>query len=124
MSNKNKILLFLLICASLISCRSKHHTQISTSDSGNELRFTAFFPTSKTEKVERFIHKSLQPANLFANGHEEVDATMVLSDDTRLHIKSAAGRLKIEFDKNRNSEASYERVRKLCEGIKEIIVAQ
>jgi hypothetical protein len=51
----------------------------------------------------------------------EVDEDITLRDNTRFHIYSKPGEIEIDFDKNENSEASCERLRELCEEIKEIL---
>ena len=44
-----------------------------------------------------------------------------MDDNTSFYIKSYPGKLKIKFNKNQNSEASYFKIKSLCEGINEVI---
>ena len=50
--------------------------------------------------------------------HTTIDAEVTLDDGTQLYIKNKPGELEINFDKDKNSIASYHEVKALGEGLK------
>ena len=81
----------------------------------------AYFSNSKMRKVEEFMdHKIGRTSNMtFAN--TRIDGTLALNDHTTFYIKKYPGFLEIKFDKGENSYESYQRIKAMCQGIKEVI---
>jgi len=120
---------FILIAASLIllnvlsSCYNYHSNDdvsISIKEDDNEYRLSARFDDRKTRAIQNYICEFAEQRNFFKAGHH-IDGTVTLDDNTRVYIKSYEGHLKIKFDKEENSDESYEKVQEMCEGIKELL---
>ena len=110
----------LLTC--LISCRGPGgDTSIRIDDSKNVYQLTAYFPQEKAASVKRYINSWLSEGDLFTPNNDHVDVTAELKDHTRFHLKSGSGKIRIEFRKSENSDDSYERIKKMCEGIKKVL---
>lgn len=109
----------------LSSChwhRGNHEVSVSVNDEEDIYQFSARFDDNKTIAVERYIKQCTEDGHIFKyGGHGDMDATLILDDNTRVYIRSREGRLKIKFNKEENSEESYERIRDMCEGIKELL---
>jgi len=50
-----------------------------------------------------------------------IDGRLTLDDRTTFFIKKFSGHVEIKLDKGENSPGSYERIKSLCEGIKEVL---
>jgi len=99
-----------------------HDVSISINDDGDIYQMTARFHDSKTRAVENYIRECTEDGHIFKyGGHGKMDATLTLDDETKVYIKSREGMLKIRFNKEENSEESYERIKDMCEGIKNLL---
>ncbi len=94
---------------------------ISIKDSDDEYKLSARFDKNKTRAVQNFIEDYTDNNGLFKSANSEVDGKITLGDNTMVYIKSKRGKLKIQFDKDENSEESYERIKNMCEGIKDLL---
>ncbi len=117
---KSVILLSALLLM-LSSCHRHRHynTSISISESSNVFQLNASFNPSKTRKLQDYIDSHLESNVSFVN--TEMDAVVTLDDETRFYMRSYPGFVRIRFNKKENSEESYEKIRGLCEGIKEVV---
>lgn len=116
-----KLIIPLLISALVLtSCFNKKNISVAIVENQDKLELTAKYKPSKTYAVERFIKSQLESTQAFNNtGNTGVIA--VLNDNTKVYIKSSKGKLNINLSKQENSEASYYRVKKMCEEVKDII---
>jgi hypothetical protein len=106
------------------SCFRYHDNDVSISikEDDEEYRLSARFDDSKTRAVQNYIKDCTSPNSIFNHGgHNEIDATLTLDDNTRFYIKSYEGRLKIKLNKEENSEESCERIKEMCEGVKQLL---
>jgi hypothetical protein len=110
--------LTIMICFSCSNFHNDHNISINISESSHKYRLSAYYNRAKDEKVHRYINECIQPARLT---DDYVNATTTLDDNTIFYIRSTSGELSIKLDKRENSEASYRRVKKICEGIKEVL---
>lgn len=115
------ILVAVLTTTSCIHFENDTNISLAYRDSDDEYSFTGNFEEHKTAKVEDYIEKSLHENWLFGQVEDREDYTATLEDKTKIHIKASHGKLKIVLDKDENSRSSYLRVKKVCEGIKEIL---
>ena len=116
------VLFFISVLSSCHWHHSSHDVSVSINDDEDIYLFSARFDDSKTVAVERYIKQCTEDGHIFKyGGHGDMDATLTLDDNTRVYIRSREGRLKIKFNKEENSEESYERVKDMCEGIKELL---
>jgi hypothetical protein len=119
------LITYFLVLASLCSsCMWNHHegdTAISISDTKSSFSVSAYYDKNKTRKVQQCIDKHLGSNNNISFVNAQTDARITLDDKTKFYIRSYPGELKIKFDKEENSFESYTEIRKMCEGIKNII---
>lgn len=120
-----KSILFIATCISLTalfsSCFSYQSNNVSVTINDDEDQYTlsATFQERKTRAVQNYINEYAGGATIIKSGR--ADATVTLDDETAFYIRSKRGKLKIKFDKEENSAAAYEKVKAMCEGIKEIV---
>jgi hypothetical protein len=108
----------------LSSCFNYHDNDVSISiqEDEEEYKLSAHFEDRKTKAVQNFIKEyTASTINFKSSNNNYLDATVTLDDNTRFYIKSKEGLLKIKFDKEENSEASYEKVKEMCEGVKDLL---
>ena len=103
--------------------RHYHDVSISINDDEDIYQLSARFDERKTHDIEMYLKECAKSIDgrYVSGGHDYIDANLILDDDTRVYVKSHDGRLKIKFNKENNSAASYERVKDMCEGIKQLL---
>ena len=113
----------LFVVASFSSClwHHRHHSSITISESGDEYQLSASFDKNKSRKIQRLLDRELGRDYDASFQNECVDGEISLHDRTVFYIRSLPGRLKIVFDKSENSEESGEKIRELCEDIKDAL---
>lgn len=84
-------------------------------ESGDIYQFRAVYNKNKTAAIQHYIDNELH-TDFFSNAN--LDAKVVLNDETSFHMKAAPGLLSIKFDKSDNSHESYLLVKNLAEKIK------
>ena len=94
---------------------------ISVTDTDDTYALSAKFDQNYTERVQDYINHSIKPTDLFRSAHDYFNVITRLKDNTEFHIKESPGKLEVEFDKKKNSYASYQRIRKMCEGISNLL---
>lgn len=94
---------------------------ISVTDTDDTYALSAKFDENYTGRVQDYINHSIKPTDLFRSAHDYFNVTTRLKDNTEFHIKESPGELEVEFDKKKNSYASYQRIRKICEGISNLL---
>ena len=82
---------------------------------------SAHFARSKTRAVHEYMDKKLGYPNNVSFVNSEIDATLTLQDQTTFYVKSYPGELELKLDKEKNSYEAYERVKRMCEGIKSVV---
>ncbi len=120
-------ILFLLLVTAVVftGCGyGKNNVNIAVTDTDRWYEFSAHFSEDKTARVQRYINKSVGPDAIFTPANSQFDNDAVLADSTRFHLQSSAGNLAIRLNKQENSGASYKRVQRMCEGIREIIAGK
>jgi hypothetical protein len=81
---------------------------------------TAKFNPDRTAAVERWLDKELASGDVsFTNN--EIDGNITLDNQATFYIKKSPGFLNIKLDKEKNSDAMYQKVRSVCEGINEVV---
>lgn len=123
MKNRPLIIAVLLIIIVLSSCyyHHSHDVSISIQEDEEEYRLLARFDERKTKLVQNYINQHAGNNNVFKTGRVKIDASTTIEDDIPVYIKFHPGRLKIKFNKEENPEESYEKVKDMCEGIKDLL---
>jgi len=109
----------LISMGTLLSCGEPNDVRISVLDSDDKYEFFAKFDVKKTRDIQNFINSQIAPRK-FAVG-QDVAVTTTLSDNTEFELMESKGKVRIRLDKEKNSVASYKRIKKICEGIKKEI---
>src|SRR5689334_6390167 len=120
---KQAFLFLMLISAGFISCKWHHHgnTDISYSERDHYYSMKAWFNKSKTRKVENYMDDKIGDRSNTSFTNTRIDGEIALDDHTTFYIKKYPGFLEIKFDKEKNSYDSYQRIKAMCEGIKEVV---
>ncbi len=95
------------------------NVSISIQESDDEYRLKASFNERDTREIQNFIRDFTEQKEIFNSQNEHIELT--LDDDTKFSIRSHRGQLNIKFDKEENSSASYERIKDMYEGVKELL---
>lgn len=101
-----------------------HNISITVSEEKDYYEFSANYDRSNTGRVEGYINSEISPDRLANSENDYVDANTSLPDNTRFYIKESPGKLKIKLDKRENSTASYYRIKKMCEGVKQLLAGK
>jgi hypothetical protein len=126
--NMRITLYLLLICLGLLAsgCHltQSDNLEVSVSESEEFYEFTASYEESKTRDVQKFINQSIKPSQLFTSTDDVLDITTQLKDKTRFQLKSSPGKLKIRLNKQENTEASYERIKNMGDGLRSLLTKE
>lgn len=120
-----KAFALLAVCA-LVFCiffaYATDKTSFSVSDNNETYKITASFNKKNNKAVQRVLHRFVKPNNIFGgDGSVTYDGSITLSDKTSFDIKFFPGELKIKMDKTKNSEAAYNKMKKMSEELGEAI---
>ena len=81
----------------------------------------ADYKRSQTHAVQVYLNDHLLNGQVKLKRNDYVDREITLDDKTTFHINSNPGSLNIRIDKTENSEEQCERIRVVCEDLKEIL---
>lgn len=116
-------LFFMLSLTTLFAACNRHgDVDVSVKESDDEYRFKAYYNEDRTDEVYDFINKSMSPNKLFRNDDDVVNGETAFDDGARFRIKARKGELVISIDKGKDNQESVARIRKMCQGLKEVIV--
>lgn len=94
--------------------------KFTVSESDDWYRISADYPEKKTRKVQRCLDEYLEPSGMsFVNAR--IDGDIALDNKANFYINTSPGTLKIKLDKHKNSTASYRRMKKLSEELKDVL---
>ena len=121
-----KLFYFITCCmfsvSMLTSCsKSEGRTSITHSESEDVYKLVASYPTDKTDKVQRYMDTALEPGRGISFRNTEMDANLTLDNKMSFYIKSSPGELKIEMNKNNNSQENYLKMKEMGKGIKDAL---
>lgn len=124
MKNRPFIIAVLLIIIVLFSCNfhhDGHDVAVSISEDEEEYRFSAWFDESKTREIQNYMSNHFDGNDIFKGGNIKIEATTTFEETVPVYIKFRPGKLKIKFNKEESPEESYEKVKDMCEGIKQLL---
>jgi len=112
-----------LLFASLASCTwyDNGNMDISYNEWSHYYSMKAHFNKSKTRKVETYMDERIGDRSNMSFVSTRIDGQITLDDHTTFYIKKYPGFLEIKFNKRENSYESYQRIRAMCQGIKEVL---
>lgn len=103
-------------------CRFGGSSQsVSIRNNGRGYNFQATYPEEKAAKVVAYIEKTLKDDRIFAHVNSKKDADILLGDGTKFHLTAYPGYVEVDFKKENNSSSSYEKLKELCQGIKDTL---
>jgi hypothetical protein len=114
-----------LLCAKMAN--NTGNISITVNDTDDNYKFTASFDPNATPRVLQYINKSIGPSgssDYFDVATSKIDITTRLNDHTEFYIKGSPGELKVVLDKRINSHASFLRIKRMCEGIKDLLAGK
>lgn len=115
------LLCVLLPMITIISCGFPDGSiSIKHSQYDHYYEMTAEFNPEKTTEVDRYLDRELS-AGTMAFVNTRMDGEITLDDRTTFYVKKSPGYLKIKFDKEKNSDEAFSKVRSVCEGINEVV---
>jgi hypothetical protein len=93
---------------------------ITVSEDEDWYKITADYPEVKTRKVQECLDEYLEPSGMsFVNAR--IDGDIALDNKAHFYINTSPGILKIKLDKQKNSTASYRRMKKLGQRLKDVL---
>jgi len=113
----------LILCILFVYAKvNTDKTSLSISDNNETYKIVASFNKKNDKAVQRVLHRFVKPNNIFGGeGSVTYDGSITLDDKTSFDIKFFPGELKIKMDKTKNSEASYNKMKKMSEELGEAI---
>ena len=112
----------LMIIAGMSSCfHHRHNISISVSDDEDEYEMEADYRRNQSHAVQVYLNNHLLNNSNVSIHNGFVDDEVTLDDKTTFYINTNPGELNIRINKNENSEESCERVRQVCEELKQIL---
>ena len=120
---KKLVILFCVLFAgtTIISCRFPDGSiNIKHSQYDHYYEMSANFDPAKTDAVDRYLDKELATGNItFIN--TEMDAEITLNDKSTFHVKKSPGYLHIKFDKEKNSEEAFTKIKSVLDKIGDVV---
>lgn len=109
--------LFLVGCLLIGACNfNRDHISITTKDNGDYVNFTAIYPEHKTAKAQQYIETSFKEDRIFKLPSDAKKVEIRLVDGTHFNLKYEPGYLAIHFDRDKNSNESYQQMKKMIAG--------
>lgn len=118
---------FLLAACTCISCVNNHNnsrTSLKISESERYYKVYAVYPEENTRRVAHYMNKKIGDGSNVSFTNTSINAQLTLNDGTKLYVKNKPGELEIQFDKNVNTYAAYQRMKSFGEGLKPVLNAQ
>lgn len=121
---KKQNLLYLALALSVMlalsSCHD-HGVHIRVNDDADEYRLRASFDEDLTDDVQRVINRHLHKHNAGSTAYIHTDCDFELGDGTNFYLKLKPGQVRIRFDRDDNTEESYEDMHAMCDEIKDVL---
>lgn len=110
----------LILLLLMSSCFHHHHrVSMSLSDREDAYEMHAVYRKNQAHMVQVYLDEHLLNNNFVSFKNEPVDEEITLDDQTTFYINAYPGELKIKIDKTENSEESYEKVKQICEDLRD-----
>ncbi len=99
---------------------NSNRQSISVRKTDASYQFKASYPKKRTNEVITYVENTLKDGQLF--GRDGInDADINLGDSIKFHLQSEPGFIAIEFTKTDNSFGAYQKMERMCVGIKKIL---
>lgn len=121
---KKQIIVFFALAINILSsCRWYDHGNINITynEWSHYYSMKAHFARNKTTRVEHYMDEKIGDQSNMSFVNTRIDGQITLDDHTTFYIKKYPGFLEIKLNKNQNNFESYQRIRSMCDGIKEVV---
>ncbi len=109
----------LLVCTTLFS--QNDNLKATTKESDDTYEYSAEFNKDKHPEIVRYMDNILGKSNNISFAKTKLDSKMSLDDKSTFYIKLSPGNLKMKFSKKENTMESYKKLKRMCEGVNEIV---
>lgn len=116
------IALGMLVMAGLSSCfHHRHDVSVTVTEDDDAFEMEAGYRERQTKTVQVYLNERLLKTSgtHIKNGY--ISDQVTLNDNARFHIISSPCELSIQFNKNENSAASYEKLKQVCSELEQIL---
>jgi hypothetical protein len=96
-------------------------TSVTITEDGKSYELSAIYDEALTTKVQKYMDDFIGEGSKFSFKNIQTDAVLTLDNKLTFYMKSSPGKLILKFDKRKNSIELYNRFKKMCEGIRDII---
>lgn len=96
-------------------------TSVSITEDDKSYELTAKYNEELTDKVNRCLDEGIAKGAKFSFKNTRLDAVMTLDNSITFYAKNSPGKLILKFDKRKNSTELYNRFKKTCEEIRDIV---
>ncbi len=103
------------------SCFHNHNISISISDDDDAYQMEASYRRDQTHEVRTYLNEHLLKNSSVSFKSKSMDEEITLEDNRKFYINSQPGELKIKVDKTENSGESCERIKEVCEDLKNLL---
>jgi hypothetical protein len=114
----SSVLVGFLLCA---CTQHAGNTSIKLSESDHYYNMNAWFVENRMDDVEAFMNDRIGRRNNLSFSATNINGRLTLDDRTTFFIKKFPGHIEIKLDKDENSSRSYQTIKSLCEGIKDVL---
>jgi hypothetical protein len=127
MKNSNYLFVLGFIAMSIfMACKNSDivsdKTKVTITENDNQLyELTAQYSDYKAKKVKEIVNTTLSPDVIFKSNSGEINAKYTMNDGTSFYLKSTNGTLNIKFERTKNSEASYQKMKRLYSAISDVL---
>lgn len=120
------LIAFALVIAVAISFidRPGSHTNITISETNEEVKLEATFPDSESQRVHDYVKSKLGMTDLADMKYLEVKHYQTPDQKMRFHIKSGIGFVTITMAKDENSRSAHRKLRETSEGIEDVLAGR
>ena len=113
------VVLCLMALTFMSSCFHHHDISISISDDDDEYEMDVLYQRNKTNTVQVYLNEHL--LNSVSLKKRWKDEVIILDDHTKFYLHAYPGELRIKIDKTENSQESCDKVKQVCEELKDIL---
>lgn len=110
---------FLLVCSALFS--QNDNIKATTKESDDAYEYSAEFNKNKNPEIVKYMDNVLGKSNNFSFENTKLDSKMTLDDKSTFYMKLSPGNVKIKFSKKENTMENYKRLKRICQGVNEIV---
>lgn len=120
---KYRVVFFALFCILYTSCRhfGSGNISITNSESSRYYTMKAHYDQKKTREVEEYMNERIASGSNMSFVNNRIDGLLMLDDHTKFWVKKYPGFIEIKIDKSQNTNEACQRIKSMCEGIKQII---